>query len=714
MGIPGFYGQWLSKYVRRAVVNGLPSLVSSLSFDLNGVFHEARMMVFGESSDDPRIGAAMANIDPIQLEIELQNAIANILLRIIGDVKPLDCLILAVDGMAPSAKMQQQKGRREKAARDRSPTSPFDGNAISPGTEFMINLDNFMVRFIGKFREHLPPKVIYSSHLVPGEGEHKIMDLYRKGEVSDGIAAKQGGAHVIYGLDADLIMLSLLSPVENIYLSRETVEDVIHIDSIKEYLVGLTGRSSSIDDFVIMMFLLGNDFLPHAPSLEQMADSINRLLDIYQKGKHNLADRDNHRIDWNGFTKFINDVASYEDNLLASLSTQQVTYPSRFLQGSISNGQFFPETFRNLWYMNALGPKGSPDINSALDVIIGTRTEKSYEIIISSMIIDYLTTFSWIYLYYNEGHHSVNLDWAYRYYHTPLFVDMVIVMNGLDLQSSIMGFTASSTMIPFTVLHQLVAILPIKSKNLLPEELQQLFAYNSPIRDLYPEHFIVELDGKNKEHEGVAIIPMIDKNRIVQAVSQIKFTANRLKRWLPAQDEIFSRPIDESKLLRSINQLKDRDLRSSRPSTQTTRGRGRAVRESQTTRGRGARATPTSRGRGITSTSRGRGVKSTTRGRGTSSTTRGIGRSSQYRIKREEDIKLDETQHVQVVPEISPQMPPEIMTTMLPYNITGQAPTQRMASVVPVDMRPKLGQEKTDAETQKRGEIIQTRSAMLM
>ena len=171
MGVPGLYGQWLQNEIKQAVVNGLPPYVASLAFDLNGVFHEARKIVYGEGFKHPKLQEALLRTDPLQLELELFNAITKILLTMIQAVNPIDCIIFAVDGVAPGAKMQQQRGRRERAAKERHPGEIFDRNAITPGTEFMMRLDTFMIRFITTYREYLPPKVIYDNHLRPREGE---------------------------------------------------------------------------------------------------------------------------------------------------------------------------------------------------------------------------------------------------------------------------------------------------------------------------------------------------------------------------------------------------------------------------------------------------------------------------------------------------------------------------------------------------------------
>ena len=72
--------------------------------------------------------------------------------EIVHTIKPKKVLFLAVDGVAPRAKMNQQRARRFKTAKDsqmlrdkltnegKEAPSLFDSNAISPGTKFMAEL----------------------------------------------------------------------------------------------------------------------------------------------------------------------------------------------------------------------------------------------------------------------------------------------------------------------------------------------------------------------------------------------------------------------------------------------------------------------------------------------------------------------------------------------------------------------------------------------
>lgn len=233
---------------------------------------------------------------------------------------------MAVDGVAPRAKMNQQRGRRfrsakdaetlEQKAREKGEELPkearFDSNCITPGTVFMARLNEqlkfFVQNKISTDKLWQSCKVILSGHETPGEGEHKIMDYIRYMKSHPNY--NPNTRHCLYGLDADLIMLGLCTHEPHFSLLREEVRFgkkakrkntpehitfyLLHLSLMREYLEleFLPLKNSLpfgydmekiIDDWVLMGFLVGNDFIPHLPNLHIANGALPLLYNAYMK-----------------------------------------------------------------------------------------------------------------------------------------------------------------------------------------------------------------------------------------------------------------------------------------------------------------------------------------------------------------------------------------------------------------------------------------------
>jgi len=255
-------------------------------------------------------------------------AIFNYIEHLFGKIKPKQLFFMAIDGVAPRAKMNQQRARRfrtaleveqarEKAIREgveMPKEEAFDSNCITPGTEFMAKLTQQLKYFINKkVSEDIDwqgVEIVLSGHEVPGEGEHKIMEYIRQAKSQPNYDPNR--RHCLYGLDADLIMLGLLSHDPHFCLLREEVTFgrqnqkkskelehqkfyLMHLCIVREYLelefqeLEEPGAldfpfdmERVIDDFILMAFFVGNDFLPNLPHLHINEGALALMFGVYK------------------------------------------------------------------------------------------------------------------------------------------------------------------------------------------------------------------------------------------------------------------------------------------------------------------------------------------------------------------------------------------------------------------------------------------------
>jgi 5'-3' exoribonuclease 1 len=596
MGIPSFVGAFLRrKKFRNVVLNKVPVIVNELLFDLNGLIHGSAGEVYGygrAQTDDEKKQLEerreqIKNLTDQQLEREFLDKIIDNLTIAINTFKPTTSLIICIDGVAPGAKINQQRQRRYKAGKFKDSNIRFNSANITPGTDLMFKIDAKIKSWINENYLKLPPLVIYSGHLTPGEGEHKLFRMMREGKIGKGNI-------VIFALDADLIFLSLLSEVKNIYLSRENEDDIINIDGFREALQGELLTGSAVSDFALITFLIGNDFLPHQSSAGDILDFYDRAFIAYRTIRSGIIE--DGEINWESFTRFIENLSRDEEKLLEAISAKKTKYPNQLLASSftlyqypngVSVNRFNYNTFRGFWYLNALNPKGNLDV---LDIKMqeefsavgdqGTKIEK--------MCRNYLTTIIWNYKYYTEGTSAINPEHLYYYNYAPLLSDLAVIMK--DAPSNLTEYKNFEGSIYFTPLHQLISVIPLSSKEVLPDVLLPYLEYNSPVFDLFVTDFTLDLNGVNYENDGIAILPSID---IVYIWNNLQIDSNILQKYAPKEEITISQG-DFTEFYQSINE--------SRQNIGNNRGRGRGREATGNTRG-GSRGG--NRGRGGSSRARG-------------------------------------------------------------------------------------------------------------
>jgi 5'-3' exoribonuclease 1 len=229
-------------------------------------------------------------------------------------------VFVAFDGVAPLAKMKQQKQRRYKSFLMRTllQKNTWNTNAITPGTPFMNELDEYLKENTKK------EKILYSGPNEVGEGEQKLFRYARENPCTQ---------LFVYGLDADLIMLSLLhlrhSP--KIYLYRETKHfsymkgikpnedyvfsvDEMAVQICEEMYSNKSEQTKAIDHYCFLCFLCGNDFLPHFPSIQIRNEGIPFLLNVFKQLNQDLLV--GTQIQWSGVKTLFVELAKQEKALL--------------------------------------------------------------------------------------------------------------------------------------------------------------------------------------------------------------------------------------------------------------------------------------------------------------------------------------------------------------------------------------------------------------
>ena len=632
MGIHGWYHHWflnsgLASGVRLKWLpqdkNGRQLPVSALLWDFNGVIHRTASQIYAltygkdletmqrKHPDDYE--AYLKRVDYLntkaggywqkgrgfferflrELEDEHFQLIAKEITKLIETINPQDLLILSIDGPAPWAKLKQQRSRRflsgqlrkqrtEKNSKVEYPWKAdypwplFDTNAITPCTEFMIRLDQFLRRWIKDNAAILPPKVIYYSHFIPGEGEHRIMDDLRCGLVEEHCSNPRG-IRIIYGSDSDLAMLGLIAynrktkkSIERIYMARDSLTDIIDIDCYRQGIMRLMstieseqGRSPikvspSVrvnwwSDFVVIFFLVGNDFLPRPPSLDDLNWSIDKLVGIYQQNLSEyghtltLADR---QLNWEGLTAYLDVLGQYESEMLNHLAQLWYTDNGRS-RGGRANGGRDPRKlssvlensvestrtthsqgtkfrsrdhysvnqplYNRLWYQRIFYPYGA-------------KLEPLREVdrsLVDKMALQYLQGLAWVNNYYQFGQTAINLDWFYGWEYPPMFVD---IRDYLLNYGPVSGFQAIPGQLPPNGLEQLLSVLPPQSQDLLPRVVYHLMSSSSPLLDLYPQKFKCDLEGKSADWQAIPQLPPFQPSRVKAVVAKMTYNEkDRLK-----------------------------------------------------------------------------------------------------------------------------------------------------------------------------------------
>ena len=575
MGVPGLFASIVKNYnkqeikiIKQKLDNNLPN---HLYLDFNGGIYQVIR-------------------DEIKTEEALIIHAVDYLETLCKIIPNLELIYIAIDGVCPRAKMEQQRQRRFHSVCRKNRSSKInerfgseidkssvnksiDTNMITPGTSFMYKLseaikDRISGRegdgFFAKRKKSV--RIIFSDASIPQEGEHKLLHHIKEAArlAVDGNENEQlfyGTEHntIIYGLDGDLIYLSLTTHITNIFLFREAAEygnfAVIHsgkpylfmdmdilqdaiIEHFKVYCgnVDHTKIDQYIDDYVFLGMILGNDFMPkqHWFSIHEGGNEklLSAYFQIHNHTEKFLVNRHSMQINtemlcdlWfiikeqekeaigNLFEKRKKLRIRVKDDMSERERQQLLTdmYPLQHLYVE-QEIQPYREGWNTRYYKICFNMSNSPE---NMEMICQT----------------YLKTLVWNFLYYFDE--CPSWDWYYPYAYSPTFSDIyneLIKHKNINITTTSKVFQFGKTA-PVEQQTLLFMVLPFASRKLMVgDAARQLETEKCPMNIYFPKTYSLNVAFHRYYYECSPIIYKMDLMKVKKFLKECQFTEDEKKR----------------------------------------------------------------------------------------------------------------------------------------------------------------------------------------
>jgi 5'-3' exoribonuclease 1 len=517
MGIPSYFSYIVKNHphiIRKYFKDVLK--VDNLYLDCNSIIYDCySKMTFDTLTETVAISIIKNVISKIEYYISI--------------IEPSKTVIIAFDGVAPVAKLEQQRQRRYKSNYQniiskqifkKVEPDPWNTAAITPGTLFMAELNTMITAHFSKDTtkttstkdttkdttktkvEKNKLNIIVSGSDKAGEGEHKLFEyirLHREKHLTE--------TTVIYGLDADLIMLSInhLPVCPNIYLFRETPHFIQSINSELEpeanYFLDIPElankiikymnnddeggddknnivNTNKVYDYIFICFFLGNDFLPHFPAINIRTGGVDKMMNAYRatiKPTDNLTD--GKTINWANVRKMVTFLSNLEEqhiiaehklrdhrersNNRPKMDKAMYTKDKGLEEEEFKKFELCPTTERDLErYINPFKPHWQTRYYRSLFGIKSDTTGQH----LKDITINYLQGLEWTMKYYTTG--CCDWRWRYKYSYPPLLQDLIKHIPVFATE-----FVPLKPFNPVTEIVQLCYVLPRSSLGLLPKDL---------------------------------------------------------------------------------------------------------------------------------------------------------------------------------------------------------------------------------------------------
>lgn len=585
MGVPGFFS-WLLKNKKKLgakglILNELEKQIKWLMLDTNCLLHPCVANILEKYKE------GMLNIDynkdlRVQIEAHIWEKIKSCIDDMIDKIKP-EYLYVAIDGVAPMGKILQQRQRRYRFLFDKKiklntnvssindidecisktillqnginePIIPISSIELTPGTDYMERINKCMVKYMKELSER-GIKYIYSSYHDEGEGEHKILQYIKNNLTpSDSI--------VIYGLDADLLFLSLgIGWDYNLYVMREKqvfvnkevdlneVPDYNYVE-IKQLHLLISNLDISTEDFIVLCYLIGNDFLPGLLTIDVKKGGLDKIFRAWDNLKIKLGlvtqyDENNNiksqivhwdkscskcTINWEILKGLFGELIWTEKYIWKNINRDNIMNQDNLEPDELEKLKFSKQNEKQeLMEKFILGETVNTDclekiqFNSSIEYYsyyFGITCMDIDKNIIKKLVQDYINCIEWCIGYYLNK--CPSWTFGYNFIIAPLIKDII------NFFPSKCTFEYNSrTLNPVEQL--ILAIPPQTYKYVIEKNIVDMIKSNKFIGYMIPEEFSIDV---NKEHilwKCQVKIPIVEYQQFISEIKKLNICGEKNK-----------------------------------------------------------------------------------------------------------------------------------------------------------------------------------------
>lgn len=534
MGVPGLFGYCLKKFGNSLNLKKIDKKIDILFIDGNGFIYNAVHNII--DSQNTKVNKANELYNLIYKET------LKLLTDVVDDIKP-NKVYLTFDGVAPMAKIHQQRSRRYKKKyeeefkenlREKYNKAPNRFNniwsdvLITPGTEFMKQMNEFFVKEFSDKKNY-----IFNGSDIPGEGEHKILNYIRQSE-------DKNKNYMVHGLDGDLIFLLMALDIKDlknnqIYIYREmekgktVIKSFLDINDLKikfkNHITELVKtdneyfefNENNLIDFIFICLFIGNDFLPCQRFIDIYNEGLDLLISIYIKTVlefKNIITLKEDKLDFNilALYKFIqySALSEYEEFTKAQENrNKNVFYKIMQLKRKYDNipNLYEKEIFK--FEHNNLNIKNFMDLSNSFDDYRFevyrhfTKSVSDQKGTINKICEDYLLMLKWNIEYYLFG----CIDW-FIYYHYPISPFFTDLMNYISNNNVNINQYPKIINKPLNANTQLLICIPKKYLKLyIPEVFNMINIKNSW---MFPDTYGIDRTNQIFLYKSYVMIPNVD------------------------------------------------------------------------------------------------------------------------------------------------------------------------------------------------------------